>query len=354
MQDLNWIIDASRTLAELQAEATLRSIPTAGLRKEALRQKVAAEEMARTPVATTGTGAPPVTTTPPSPPVAPLTIKTTTLRNGRRGDSYNEQLLALGGSGRKRWSVTALPKGLRMNSVSGKITGKPREDGTFYPQVTVDDDRGTTPPTTLELVIRSKPERDRSFSFPDMSGVITFLAWGVIAVVALTILLIFGPPLVNWTENRIHAFREDNPGLVSNNITGTKNGNGDGQKAGTSNGSGGGTPTIGGLEINNDGKYNNGVSVGEIRPDVPAGYLVIGDATVNGRAPDSDSTTGLITVLFKPATVIGTNESSFQKLGNTSWQQAVKVKATEMRGSGCMGGCATVIVVDQDGNRLNY
>lgn len=115
-----------------------------------------------------------------------------------------------------------------------------------------------------------------------------------------------------------------------------------------------GTIMVGGLEVTTSDDYENGVEFGQIRDQVPAGYIVVGDVSTPSYTHDSNSTTGQIMVLLKPTTIIGSNEGSIQKIRTTNWQQAVKIKATEMRLTGCMNGCAKIIVIDQDGNILDY
>lgn len=352
MRNLNEIIDAGRTLAELQAEATLRGIATAGVRKEALRQLVAAHEMARMggtppvpPVPPVPRVPPTIPGTPPVPvvplvPTTPLTITTASpLRVGRRGEQYDVRITATGGTGRKNWTVEDLPDGLhwiRRTSNSVSILGRPREDGTFHPRVTVDDDTGVPCTQVFDMTIRDNPGADHDYSW--LRTVASWILGGIVVFILALIAIFVIVRLGHWLNDNFDMSwsSSDRDDSSTPNTP---------AKATLAPGNGGGKLTIGGLEINNDGQYNNGIKLGEIRPDVPAGYMVIGDATVNGHAPDQDPTTGQIVVLFKPATVIGTNESSLQRISTTSWQQAVKVKATEMRLKGCMGGCADVTKV---------
>jgi large repetitive protein len=68
--------------------------------------------------------------------VAPLGIKTTSLRRGVVGASYTETLTATGG-GSRSWSATGLPPGL---AVSGStITGTPTAAGNYTVTVTVNN-----------------------------------------------------------------------------------------------------------------------------------------------------------------------------------------------------------------------
>lgn len=62
-----------------------------------------------------------------------LTITTKALKAGRVGVPYRATLKATGGKTPYTWSVVSgsLPKGLRLNSTTGAITGTPSEAGTF-------------------------------------------------------------------------------------------------------------------------------------------------------------------------------------------------------------------------------
>ncbi len=354
MNNLAWVNDPIRTVPELQAEAAARGLPTHGNRVQ-LRSRI------RGHIATTGlTGGPPVpltpvppAPTPPTPPAppapaAPLRVTTTSpLRRGRQNERYMLQMRATGGTTPYEWSENDLPRGLTLNPTTGRVTGTPREDGTFHPEIEITDDNGDTVSQTFDLVIAARRPR----TMPDLSWLYRPLLLTALGGLLAIVILLAGPTILNWVDNRASEFgntpeqtQEDRTATERNRV----------EASGNTGNNVDDTLTIGGLEINNDGKYHNGISLGEIRQDVPTGYLVIGDATVNGHAPDRDSSTGQIVVLFEPAIVIGTNEASLQKVNGDNWQQAVKIKATEMRLNGCINGCATVIVRDQNGNVLDY
>jgi hypothetical protein len=72
--------------------------------------------------------------------VTGLHITTATLPAGTKGVSYSSTLKTAGGTGPYTWKITtgALPTGLKLNSSTGKISGKPTRAGksTFKVQVT--------------------------------------------------------------------------------------------------------------------------------------------------------------------------------------------------------------------------
>jgi len=71
----------------------------------------------------------------------PLAITTNTLPNGHVGLTYEESLLATGGTPPYNWSIAtgALPNGLGINSASGVIAGQPANAGTFNFTISVQD-----------------------------------------------------------------------------------------------------------------------------------------------------------------------------------------------------------------------
>jgi putative Ig domain-containing protein len=71
----------------------------------------------------------------------PLAISTNSLSNGQVGSSYQDSLVATGGTPPYHWSIAsgALPNGLGINSVSGVIAGQPANAGTFSFAIDVQD-----------------------------------------------------------------------------------------------------------------------------------------------------------------------------------------------------------------------
>ena len=72
---------------------------------------------------------------------APVEITTDSLPSARRGRFYDQNLQASGGSGNFLWTVSAgsLPTGLRLDSSTGKISGKPAIKGVWNFTVTAQD-----------------------------------------------------------------------------------------------------------------------------------------------------------------------------------------------------------------------
>jgi Pro-kumamolisin, activation domain/Putative Ig domain len=59
------------------------------------------------------------------------------------------------------YSATGLPAGLSVNASTGKVTGRPRHDGTSTVTVTASDDSGTTARTSFSWTIQSNPSLSR-------------------------------------------------------------------------------------------------------------------------------------------------------------------------------------------------
>lgn len=286
----------------------------------------------------------------PQPAVAPLAIIGQTNLTGQVNVPFQANFTAVGGQPPYGWVINGAPAWVQHNQ--GNLSGMPTQAGQSQVTLTLTDGHG--PPANLVVWITIQPAPAQAHNQHGHGG-INWRPWIIAGAVlaGLIAILIFGPPLVDWIGDRIDAFGDENPELVDRDDD-DNNDRDDTRTRTDEDDDDGDTIQIGGLEVTTSDDFENGVEAGQIRQEVPAGYLVIGDATVNGRPPDSNAATGLITVLFEPAMVIGTNESSLQRLGKTSWQQVVRLKATEMRLNGCMNGCTTVIVVDQDGNRLKY
>ncbi len=82
-----------------------------------------------------------------------LSIKTSSLPDGKVGGSYNLQLEASDGSTPYTWTVTGLPAGLTVDPKTGIISGSPTgASGTSSIQIVVKDSSGETDTKTLPLV----------------------------------------------------------------------------------------------------------------------------------------------------------------------------------------------------------
>jgi len=271
----------------------------------------------------------------PAPTTPTLATTTSPLRRGRQRERYEVRMVATGGNAPLEWDAVDLPRGLTMNRMNGRITGTPRENGTFHPVIEVTDSAGATASRTFQLEVRDNP-RD---PFP-WDNVLPIIAQVGIALVALAVILLAGPPLVGWIGDRIDAFgNEAQASPDGGDDTGNKGGD-DGTGDTTKNGDG--TIDIGKLIVNNDGEYNNGLQPGEIRT-VPAGYLIIGDAIVNNNPPDDKAETGQITILRKEAVVIAPSGASIVPFG-PNLEQTILTQKAMMVISGCNGGCKSIDV----------
>lgn len=78
-----------------------------------------------------------------------IVTKTTingTLTAGMRGVSYTGMLIAMGGTSPYKWTISkgSLPRGLKINASTGRITGTPTKAGTFSFTVKAKDKNGIT------------------------------------------------------------------------------------------------------------------------------------------------------------------------------------------------------------------
>ena len=87
--------------------------------------------------------------------ITPVTVVTTSLPAGTRGQAYGSFQLAVSGGGQPyTWSATGLPSGMSLSS-SGVLSGTPTTSGTFNVTFTVTDDASHTGTATLPLVINT-------------------------------------------------------------------------------------------------------------------------------------------------------------------------------------------------------
>ena len=90
-------------------------------------------------------------------PPAPPSITTTTLPAGTLGQSYNQMLQAIGGTGVRIWSISAgsLPVGLNLDGATGVISGTPTVPGTASFTVRVQDAAGQSDEQPLSILINA-------------------------------------------------------------------------------------------------------------------------------------------------------------------------------------------------------
>jgi large repetitive protein len=83
-----------------------------------------------------------------------IAVATKALRGGSAGRAYSARLIARGGVEDKTWSVTGLPRGLRVNGASGVISGVAHGVGSYRVTVRVRDALGAVSTRKLTLIIR--------------------------------------------------------------------------------------------------------------------------------------------------------------------------------------------------------
>lgn len=84
---------------------------------------------------------------------AHIAIATSALQVASAGRPYHAKLTARGGVEGQTWSVTGLPRGLRVNASTGTITGVAPSSGNFRVVVRVRDALGATARQTLTLTV---------------------------------------------------------------------------------------------------------------------------------------------------------------------------------------------------------
>ena len=78
----------------------------------------------------------------------PLSVFTTALPNGVQGTSYSNYVITIGGTPKYTFALAAgdtLPDGLKLNTATGLVSGKPKVYGTFNFTVTATDSTTPTP-----------------------------------------------------------------------------------------------------------------------------------------------------------------------------------------------------------------
>jgi hypothetical protein len=122
------------------------------------------------PSATTPVPPPSSPTPTPVPVVVPVAITTTSLPAGRTTVPYAALVVASGGSGSFKWSLTsgALPPGLALDGNTGGITGAPTGTGTNTFTVKVDDAADATKTASLAYTVGvTAPVRVTTTSLPN-------------------------------------------------------------------------------------------------------------------------------------------------------------------------------------------
>jgi len=84
-----------------------------------------------------------------------VAISTTSLPAGTKGAAYKATLTATGGTTPYSWSASSLPKGLKLAAGTGKLTGKPKVNGTFSISFEVTDAKELNDTITLAVKIAS-------------------------------------------------------------------------------------------------------------------------------------------------------------------------------------------------------
>ena len=76
--------------------------------------------------------------------VAKLALAKQKLKGATVGSSYNAVITKTGGARPFKWTITGMPKGLRLSTTTGRLTGTPTKAGTYRLRVTIDDALGAT------------------------------------------------------------------------------------------------------------------------------------------------------------------------------------------------------------------
>jgi len=106
----------------------------------------------------------------PPPPPPPLTIQTQPpLPKGVVGQSYNAKLQATGGVPPYTWSTQLLGIGGLTLATDGTVSGAPSVPGTFIPNFTVTDSKGTTATAGVEIDIYSRLVFTTPANLPDQN-----------------------------------------------------------------------------------------------------------------------------------------------------------------------------------------
>ena len=86
----------------------------------------------------------------------PVTIKTTSLKNGTVGKNYSTSLKA--SVSKVTWEVEGLPPGLELNESTGRIKGKPTEGGTYEVNVTASNGTSSDNAVLKLTILDIKPK----------------------------------------------------------------------------------------------------------------------------------------------------------------------------------------------------
>jgi hypothetical protein len=92
----------------------------------------------------------------PAPPPGELSIISSTAAGGRAGVPFSFQVITSGANSAARFTATGLPEGLRLNPVTGLISGTPASFGSFGVALTVEQ-AGRTGAATLQLTFTADP-----------------------------------------------------------------------------------------------------------------------------------------------------------------------------------------------------